>query len=406
MNDDDYGTSLLEPLRGEPGGLPAIDVPKAMRDGRRMRRRWWVGGSGLLAAASAALVGGSLLLAPATDGTPDPGPSLPPDPVVPAACTLTQLPRGGHRSVEVYGTDAAGRWQVGIVDPVSGGAQSPVVIWHDGKIVEQAVAPVKQTVLYDINASGVAVGYSQSGTHYPYVYQNGEFRRLKGGAGEASKINDDGLIVGKLFQKGGIGVPVRWRSADAEPEPLTVPPGSGRSEPKSPGAKYLYGFFDLAEDGTILGIQTDIDGRSFLWMPDGTVHDIGKPPGTTGIDGRFGPTALRFGWVYGRFTALTTLNGHGVGSPNSPDSAMYRYEPHSGTWQKLPGAATTGGSGPQVIIGATVVELPTDPALVQAGQGTFDVAAVSADGRTVAGNALSNRSDPAVPFQPLIWRCE
>jgi hypothetical protein len=42
MNDDEYGTLLLRPLVAEPAGAPRVEVPRAMRDGRRLRRvRWW-----------------------------------------------------------------------------------------------------------------------------------------------------------------------------------------------------------------------------------------------------------------------------------------------------------------------------------------------------------------------------
>jgi hypothetical protein len=48
VNDEEYGSRLLHPLRGEPAGPAAIDVVRAMREGRRMRRRrWWTGGSAL-----------------------------------------------------------------------------------------------------------------------------------------------------------------------------------------------------------------------------------------------------------------------------------------------------------------------------------------------------------------------
>jgi hypothetical protein len=399
MNDDEYGTILLEPLRGEPGGASAVDVPQAMRDGRRLRqRRWWAGGSGLLAALVAALVGGGLLLAPGDNDTPKPKLILPPDPPVPAACTLTNLPQAGYRSVEVDGTDSTGRWQVGLVDPVAGGTRSPALVWHDGKVVEKVPNPIKELTLHDINSSGVAVGYQDGGTPYPYALRNGEFVRLKGGAGKAVRINDDGTIVGSLGTN-QTAVPVRWRSVDAEPERLTVPAGAGLP----------LAVTDLSEDGTILG-TSGYGQEAVLWLADGTVRKVGTPP--AGADGHFVATGMRYGWLYGEFLVLKIINGNIEGvDATSPLAATYRYEPYSETWQRVAAAGAAEGmpgmtDAPKILIGPKTITLPTNQESVLGGLRGFSVQRVTEDGRTVIGNALSNRSDPTVPFAPLIWRCE
>ncbi|GIF24730.1 hypothetical protein BJ973_008209 [Actinoplanes tereljensis] len=399
MNDDDYGMTLLEPLRGEPSGQPAIDVPKAIRDGRRLRgRRWWTGG--LLAGLVATLVGGSLLLAPGQDDNPHPKPSLPPDPAVPASCTLHELPNGGHRLVHLNGSDAAGRWQVGTADPNAGGTQSPAMIWHDGKLVAQAPTPVRHLVLWDINSSGVAVGSSESGgsTNYPYVYRNGTFHRLKGGTGLAVQINDDGVIVGKLG-KYGSEVPVRWASPEAEPEELTRPAGETN----------LHGIYDLAEDGTAVGSYIGRTTKNYLWRPDGTVRELDTPPLQKPEGGELWVVGLRFGWVYAMFSDI-----------NGPDDGLYRQDVRGGAWQRIThnsAAAQYGVSAPAtmgamlspvpvVVIGSRTVDLPSGP-LTGTGPVIFGLNGVSADARVVSGNAVrTDTSNPSAPEQPVIWRCE
>jgi hypothetical protein len=61
---------------------------------------------------------------------------------------------------------------------------------------------------------------------------------------------------------------------------------------------------------------------------------------------------------------------------------------------------------PTVFVGPKVMKLPlaTKPAL---GAGySFYLEAISEDGRTVAGTAMSIVSDPNLPYVPVIWRCE
>ncbi|GIM91435.1 hypothetical protein [Paractinoplanes toevensis] len=388
MNDDEYGLTLLEPLRGEPSGPPSIDVPKAMREGRRRRgRRWWAGGAAVLAV----LAGGGLLLAPAADK--DPGPTLPPDPKVPTSCTTQRLPTGGLRSVELTGSDSAGRWHVGLNDPVEGGVQSPVVIWHDGKLMEKAPIPVRQLTLHDINATGVAVGYTDGNKSRAYAYRDGVFHRLKGDIARAIQINDSGVIVGSLGERDA-WIPVRWRSLDAEPEPLAAPPGTGQ----------LRAVVDLDENGTVVADYLDVQGvKTYLWLPDGTVREVPKPPQTPA--GEFRPVTLRFGWLYGLFDA------------DEPGSeGVYRYEPRSATWQRvvegnraqIGTAAPTGwgraGFGdPRIVFGSTVVDLPHDTA----SSAFYYVTRVSADAHTLSGYyTVSTGSDPTAALIPLLWRCE
>ncbi len=79
----------------------------------------------------------------------------------------------------------------------------------------------------------------------------------------------------------------------------------------------------------------------------------------------------------------------------------------SGTWQKLPDelASELSGSymGRKAFIGRQVFEFPGLPG--QAEDDGYDLASVSADGRTAGGQTLSNRADPAYRNSALMWRC-
>jgi len=383
VNDDDNGSLLLRPLAGEPVGAPRIDLARAMREGRRMRRRRSrSGGAALFAALTAVLVTGGLLLAPAST-TPKPEPTLPPEPVVPAACAVSALPDGGHPTVTVTAGDSTGRWHVGTAAPVYG-AEGPMLIWHDGKLVAQLAPPNGDATLRDINSSGVAVGSNNSDWDtYPFAYRNGKIERLKGGRGVAYAINDAGEIVGTI----GINSrhPVRWKSADAEPETLPMPPG-----------EKIQFLVDVAPDGTIAGMQLS---DTYVWSPAGKVRKL-RTPAASGV---FRPGRFGYGWLYG----------------TSVQDGVWRYEPNTDTWQHLTdaehkaqfpgvGAGDSGVTGPDqlsVFVGGEVLRLGRNPITGRPGEYAFEITAVSADAHVVAGYALSDQSDPNKPMRPFIWRC-
>jgi len=283
----------------------------------------------------------------------------------------------------VTGGDSTGRWHVGTAAP-NFGDKGPMLIWHDGKLVAQVPPPDGDATLRDINSSGVAVGSNNSDSDtYPFVYRNGKLERLKGGRGQAYAISDSGEIVGT------IGVnnrrPVRWKSADAEPETLPMPPG-----------KTIQFVVDIAPDGTIAGMYLS---DTYIWSPDGKVRQLAPPS----PDGVFRPGSFGFGWLYGV----------------SLRAGVYRYEPRTGTWQHLtdaghkaqfPGTgagdaqvADTGGLS--VFVGGQVLRLGRNPIKDHPEKYSFEITAVSADAHTVAGYALSNQSDPTKPVRSFIWRC-
>jgi hypothetical protein len=386
MNDDEYGRILLEPLRGEPSGLPAIDVALAMRGGRR-KRRWSFGG---LAVIGAGLVTGGLLLVPAQHDNPKPGPVLPPDPPVPASCTVTKLDLGGLHSAEISAADRAGRWLLGAGD-VKPFKYGTLLVWHDGKLVAKVRNTSPVLLPSDVNAHGTAVG-STDGASVPYVYAQGKLTRLKGGRGEAVAINDDGSIAGTV-ETDGRAYPVRWPSPGAEPRRLRMPAD----------VRGIVRIRDMAADGTIVG---EIDGMAYLWFADGSVRAVGVPPVAHG-QGGFMPQGFQFGWVYGR----TVNNGL---------SDIYRYEVRTGTWQAVAAGpageaqvATVGWSGPltvmslhpAIFVGRAVLPLPVDADLRAGGVDAVSIATVTDDAHVVTGTALSSIADLSKPERPLLWRC-
>jgi hypothetical protein len=409
MNDEEYGTLLLRPLAGEPAGPPRIDVARAMRDGRRLRRRrWWSGGGAIAAVTATAVTGGVLA---ATQQQDDP--VLPPDPPLPAACAVERLPLGTVRSAEVNGADAGGRYQVGRGDPVYPGKSTPLMIWHDGNLVAQVRKTGQQVVFRDINASGVAVGVSDGFGEYPYLYRNGKISKLAGGLGTTVAINDSGTIAGALT-RGDRRVPVRWATPDAAPEELPLPVGTVFDDVR-----------DIAEDGTIVATTAT---TSYLWLSDGTRRAVAPPADVDGdVAVGFQPVTFRHGWLYGQVMVRWTDGGkRTTGASDGPGSdgpggaplvgVPFRYAVGAGTWQRLgdpldqtqfgspTGYASTGSSDPAVFVGRQVLTLPGYPPSV-AKNDSFQVAAVSDDGRVVSGYTASGYADPDRPLFPLIWRC-
>ena len=413
MNDDEYGTVLLRPLRVEPVGPPQIDVARAMREGRRMRRRRWAFGGGFLAAIVAALVTGSLLIAPAAPHRP----VLPPDPPLPKSCTLAALPMGNYHSAEVGGGDSTGRWHFGLSNPVVNTGPQHTLVWHDGALVGDAALPSADVDLTGINSSGVIVGEAndhKTGIR-PYAYRNGKFSPLKGGVGQASAVNDAGTIVGRLGDDAH-PIPVRWRSPDAEPERLRMPAGGTIS----------YHHLAIAPDGTVAGAvflraagPATESTVTYLWLPDGTARQIPAPPAPRDTRAYLEPLTFRNGWLYAE--QVITEKNAGLNVYAIADEQLVRYDPAGGTWQRIDGDkikgpaqfppsgrsyGTGGGIRPAVFVGPAVLELPWFMPLADPEVDYARVQSISNDAHTVAGDLNRGGNDPTQPFRPIIWHCE
>jgi hypothetical protein len=376
-----------------------------------MRRRRWAFGGGFLAAITATLVTGSLLIAPATPHKP----VLPPDPPLPKSCTLAALPTGKYHSAEVGGGDSTGRWHFGLSNPVVNTGPQRTLVWHDGALVGDTPLPGFEVKLRGINSSGVIVGQAndkKTGIR-PYFYRDGKFSPLKGGVGEAVAINDDGTIVGRLGDDAH-PVPVRWRSADAEPERLRIPAGSHINSHN----------LAIAPDGTVAGVvirpagQTPIwSSATYLWLPDGTTRQIKAPPPARDPTAALDPLTFRNGWLYAeqligeKQDTIVAIAG----------VQLLRYDPAGGTWQKigddkinhaaqLPSSARRvahGGSPrPTVYVGAAVLQLPLTMPLADPEVDYATVESISDDAHTVTGwLSRGSGGDPPQPDRPVIWHC-
>jgi hypothetical protein len=385
MNDDEWGTLMLRPLVTEPAGPPRLDVPRAMREGRRRRRGWWAGGS---LAALVAAVGTAIAVPVLTADKPTkPSVLLPPDPVMPASCTVEQLPLGQHTSADVAGVDPSGRWMVGVSDPSYGGPQSAVLVWRDGELVTDLV-PKKTgaaVTMSAINGSGVAVGGTNQSPGVPYVVDGRTVTRLKGGAGRATSINEAGVISGTLV-KDGRWVAARWTSPDAEPALWPLP--------QDPKQTLVHA---LAADGTIA--VGDV-----LWRPDGRTEKLRLPRVEEGRP-LFSATTFRDGWLYGALSVLRDNRSYTDGEP-------YRYDPVTATWQKLDRttfAAQLVGNSIFVrsqlgMLDATgPFTLPPHPTTLP--DDWYLVTTVSQDVRVIGGHTLS-RSASEHDDRPLRWLCQ
>jgi hypothetical protein len=428
VKDEEYGALLLRPLAEEPGGVPRIDVARAMRDGRRMRgRRWWAGGSAVVAAVAAASVGGALVTA---QDKPDPK-VLPPDPPVPTSCTASLLPIGRHPDADVAAGDPSGTWHTGVSEP---NYHEPplfnsLLIWRNGKLVADAKVPAAGFMATDVNGSGVAIGFNDAGADQPYAYRDGKFHKLAGGYGNPAAINDAGVIVGNVGREPNKAVPVRWSSVDGAAEPLEIPAGVRPTDIR---------VRDVAEDGSIIG---EIGRAGYLWRPDGTGGYIVPPKGSyprpsmspvprpsfavapgvarpsipeggvpvpdassVAFDPQFTPLSFSHGWIYGELLSEPTM------------SLAYRYDPRSGTWQRLGDAGTMmaysgnglfAGNMAGAFVGQAVLPLPPpgEAASPREGENSMSLTSISDDARTVAGTMISGRADPSHRDKPVIWRC-
>ncbi|WP_229073988.1 hypothetical protein [Actinoplanes sp. DH11] len=397
MNDEEYGALLLRPLdSGTPDGPSAVDVRKAMRDGLRVRRvRTWSAAATVTAGVAAVVTGGVLALAPPR--TPDRlPPVLPADPGVPAACTPAALPTGAAGSAGVTGGDPTGVYLVGTTEPVAGGAHG-VLVWRDGKLVEEIASTSPKVSMTDINTSGTAVGATVEGTTTPFALHDGAVKRMKG-TGSAVAINEAGTIAGETESRSG-RLPQRWASWDAEPQMMPMPDGMTGGQA-----------YDITEDGTVLtSVGDGTRNRAYLWHADGSVEPIDPPD--LGPDQEFvQPLAFRFGWVYAQVnTPAVSRTG-----PGGLGQSIYRYEPGSRTWQQLTTesyAVQVSGphrmanmfmqDEPAVYVGKEVLRLPP---LKLHDDDSFSVTVVSDNARVVAGANLSGIAAER-PVHPVIWRC-
>ncbi|MER7456302.1 hypothetical protein [Micromonospora sp. NPDC126480] len=411
-HDDDRG--LLRLLDHDPPGTSAVDVRRAMTEGRRRRRIrrafTYAGAAGM---SIAVVAGGTLAAGPLRTGTPDrwatapagvgSSPSDAPPPVVtgdaplaPTRCAISKLPvPDGVTMALVTGADPSGRILLGRSYPRGGAYQ--VLVWVAGEPTKVRM-PGDQT-LRDVTTDGLAVGttYQRLGAGeegfgpVPYAYSGGTLTRLRGVTfGEANAVNEAGKIVGRDERTDR---PVAWTSPVSEAVPLPLPAGA-RS-----GTAHA-----VDEDGTVVGsVLTDggRSGRPYVWFPDGTHRELPMPTTVGATDGR--AFTIRNGWATGVLSK----------DPASSPSAV-RWNVRTGEVRVFPEfnirASTANAHGWQVgtdrqgramlLADGGPVTLP-DLAKHEPGGLTNIAETVSDDGRTIGGQS----DDASGTIRAVVWRC-
>jgi hypothetical protein len=406
---DEEARTLLHPLAGDPPGPSRVDVPRAMAEGRRRRRsRIWATVAAVGALTATSVAGGTLAVgAMGHDdvvprpvlSTPTSAPasaSAPAAPVEkgPADCTVTRLPTDGVTKAIVSGGDPSGRYLLGRL--YTGRSPYPQVIWKDGRIAARPPLPGADGSFEDINTAGVAVGSAFQGEEIQgYAYHDGKVTAMKGGRGQASAINDAGVVVGGLGDYLELAA-ARWDSVDAQPVKLPVPDGTRESHA-----------VDIDENGTILGTLNGPDRAApqtgYLWQADGT-SELMPLPVVDGVQAdAFWPESIRNGWVAGR-SVKDSADG-------SRSFAWFRYRVATGTYEELPDET---GMPDRVAANGWVLGTVTEPRILsEAGvtklpryrKGTeYQLRSFSDDGLVVGGHMTGIGA--STENQPLMWRCK
>lgn len=334
---------------------------------------------------------------------------VPTGPALPTRCTPQRLPipDGYPKKAVVNGGDPTGRFIVGRVYPTA--MQPQPVIWDNGAPTVLNM-PGLDADLYDINSSGVAVGFAfvSDLKTAAYVYHDGQRTRLKGDNAQALAINESGVIVGTLgtLDKDGLSLtrPVVWRSPSAEPEALPLPPGFSLGYPAA-----------IEDDGTIVGgaMRELFDPeRVLMWGPDGSMVDVTDRISTTDAAGRTVNVSKVWDYRAGWLLVNRQL-------PRELPGSSYLFNVRTGEGRTLrtgsarlvnPNSWVVRGGGrgsPATIESAQeMVALPDLPG-VQYGRDTSTwISSYSDDGRTIGGylSLMGNAVDDS--NIPVVWHCE
>lgn len=220
----------------------------------------------------------------------------PDEPSPPTGCAIARLPEQPGWSLSIVtGADRTGRYIVGRGYPSDPNTDFRrfVAMWFDGALTPIEVPGADQQ-LADVNASGVAVGFSFDPDTFaplaPWIYRDGAVSALPGvGSGEALGVNERGDVAGTDRSDGG-RVPVWWPAGSTGPVALPLPADAVDGDAR-----------DIDEDGTIVRFYTDAElvNRSLAWLPDGSMVELAPPAG-------LGPETRAFGigngWAYGLTT--------------------------------------------------------------------------------------------------------
>jgi hypothetical protein len=403
---------LHDEFRAQEDTAPSTLAVLARLDGAAERRRRTR--VGWIIAIAAGIVTAAVPLAliarmPARPATAPPNAAYSADPaygkstaVAPTSCTVDALPMPeGHHVGSATAIDPSGRYivlqsaverlttptRVSLPAPDTGSG-SATSLWVNGALRHLDV-PGKAT---DVNASGVVVGSAATG---PWILRDGHASKLPGvTAGSADAINSTGMVAGTQLLSTAtpsMSQPVVWRSPDADPIDLPIPPDTFRSTA-----------YDIDDDGTVVGVidMGTPNGKAsyaHVWFPDGTGRDLLTPPDS----GLINPVAfsIRNGWVAG------AANQPAIGSEKPPMVVGLRWNLRTGDALVLPpvSGAKINRQGWIIGQGAGHGLLVTDTGTVQlpdlGPSAAYQTLAkgVNDDGRMIVGESNS---------RPVLWRCE
>ncbi|MER7280666.1 hypothetical protein ABT369_40120 [Dactylosporangium sp. NPDC000244] len=402
-------------LSAEAPRPPRVDVAAAVRDGRRRRsaRRAALVSGIAVAVAVVVAVPAALALtrdesappgqdppAPATGVSRGPQPKRsvaapPPYAEPPTSCNVHELPSpssGGEPTLVTAGSPD-GKVHFGRL--LLPGNEMRVVRWRAGQPATVAVQG-SQPKVNAVNNDGDAVGSSIIGDKLAawLLRDDDEVVLLPGGDNAiANAINGDGVVAGTRG-----GRPVVWRNTATAPVELPLPAGARSGQGRT-----------MDDFGNVLGsIVVGQQEWPYVWASDGTGRQLPLPAGTSTSpsgDGRPGPSSVvyyaRAGWATGL-----------VGMPSAAAKPVL-WNLMTNTVEVLAGVDPPAGpvNGMGFVIGGTAdgraVLLAGDQRIVlpailgPSKERPNSAAALSDDGRTIAGQAWKTDNDS----QAVVWNC-
>jgi len=391
-----HDQEMRDLLRETAAPLTTLTTADLVLLGRRSERHRRFALTGMAAAGvGLALVGATALVGPHSadnhraTGTPTSSPATPPTQGT-ADCTVQALTLpSGVTSADAYAIDPSGHQIVGV------GWRNKAVLWRDGTpTLLPSVAAQDDTgvMVGGVNARGVVVGSTAptASSVHAWVYRNGKVTVLPAPRGHArvmaKAVNTAGDIAGLAFDDSDNYVAVVWpANAPGTVKVLTAPPG-----------RYGAAAYGIGDDGTVVGDLED-GGHPFVWDGAGRGRVAAERPGRPGgrifaisgdwavgwVSGDTGPNPVAARWNL-RTGTMTTFDLTGTARAVAADGTFLASEvPSSNT-------LLVGPDG-------TVRQLPN-----LASPGMIDAVAISADGKTLAGQIRYGGSQPDVP---VVWHC-
>jgi hypothetical protein len=404
-----------------------VDVGQVVREGRRAQRRWHVATAltvtalvGVLGVPSAIALGGGG--GPGVTGGPASAVTVPVGPLVPATCTMTNLPvPAGITEVFLDATDRTGRFYAGS-GRYGATKQIKAIVWRDGVpavIDVPGVSGEGRSVPTDANSAGVVVGVwfdsSALGPAFVWMYRAGVVSRLPVPAGYAALgssralVNDRGDVAASVYNEQQSSRIAIWPAA-APDRPYLLDTGRAAA----PNA--------IRADGAVAGVTYPAesaisDEQAVVWTMDRRGRVLAVPAGWDVA----APLDLHDDVVYGTVLQKPLVQPPSPGStagwwPRSAGSAAVRWNLRTGkveVFGSLPGSfAAANHTGWLVVHARRGGEREADGVVVSPQRHAYrlpvrnerdgvQVIWISEDGRTVVGST----GDYPTAYHPVTWHC-